>query len=543
VKFLEAKKVVDAFTGGPLLPFVFALSGSAEAFALYLRAAAAVRGREAAIDTLPFNTLSQRLRTPLEPTTTEVVLLLPWDFAPEIDWRSGFPQNADEQAIRESAELISGRLAKRASRLIYLPAPVPPLFSDPNRNASLATWLQSVALGLGARMLPREAFSLAGYFSSGCPVGGGWIGAVAEIVVDEALAPVPAPKKVLVTDLDNVMWAGIVGEDGVDGIAFEPGGRGYAHFVYQGLLRRLRGEGTLLAAVSRNDAEIALAPFRSGRMILREEDFVALLASYHAKSAQISDLARRLNLSVDSFVFVDDNVVELAEVSLALPTVRCVPFPPQAEGIPPFLDEIAQLFARLEFTKEDQERTILYRRRLEGLVPTDLVGADIRGFLQDLGMTLTLHDRSNGDRTRAVQLINKTNQFNLNGNRVREEQVASVLEAGGRLYGATLSDRTGQHGEILACLVGSDRVITSFVMSCRVFQRRVEYAFMAWLAQQPDAPIGMAWSPTPRNEPFAQFLRELGAGHSSTAGLIPIEPGSVHLRFASELGLFSLEVG
>src|SRR5205807_1061603 len=101
-----------------------------------------------------------------------------------------------------------------------------------------------------------------------------------------------------------------IAEDGVEGVAFEPSGAGYRHFVYQGLLRRLRHEGTLLAAVSRNDQEVALGPFRSGRMLLREDDFVAIIASYHSKSAPVRELAQRLNLGLDAFVFVDDNPVE-----------------------------------------------------------------------------------------------------------------------------------------------------------------------------------------------------------------------------------------
>jgi FkbH-like protein len=366
---------------------------------------------------------------------------------------------------------------------------------------------------------------------------------MAEAVVDLAREPLPQPKKVLVTDLDDVMWSGGVGEDGLQAIAFEQHGRGYPHFIYQGLLRRLRSEGTLLAAVSRNDAEIAMMPFRAGRMPLREADFIAIVASYHAKSAQISELASRLNLSLDAFVFVDNNPVELAEVSLALPAVRCVLFPQQAEGLTAFLSELASLFGRHEVTAEDRDRTELYRRRLEGLMPIALSGADISRYLSDLGMTLTLHDRSHGDRTRAVQLINKTNQFNLNGRRVTEQEVTAVLDAGGRLYSASLSDRSGNHGEILSCLVGADGVITAFVMSCRVFQRRAEHAFLAWLASQPHPPVGMNWATTPRNEPFAQFLRELTGAAVPPVGRVIISSADVCSRFSRDIDLFRIVVG
>ncbi|MEP6492865.1 MAG: HAD-IIIC family phosphatase [bacterium] len=541
MNFLEAKRVVAGFAGGESLPFLFALSGSSEPFDLYLRAAGAAHGRSADVRLLPFNTLAQLLRSDPTPGETEVFLLTPWDFGSEADWRSGVPERVDEASLRNSAEEIAILVARRRARVLYLPAPMPLLFSDPARDAALAAWLQSLAIGLGAQILPPESFSLSGYFASGCPVGGKSIGNVARAVVELALQPRHEPKKVLVTDFDNVLWNGGIAEEGASGIAYEPHGKGYPHFVYQGFLRRLRNEGTLIAGVSRNDADVAIGPLRSGKMILTEDDFVGVIASYHAKSAQITELAGRLNLGLDAFVFVDDNPVELTEVSLALPAVRCVPFPDQADKLPAFFSELGSLFVRQETTNEDRERTVLYRRRLEGMVPSALGGADISAFLGSLGMTLTLHDRSNGDRTRAVQLINKTNQFNLNGRRVTDGEVAAALEAGGRLISASLADRTGSHGEILSCLIGPDRVITSLVMSCRVFQRRVEYAFLGWLATQPNAPVAMDWASTPRNEPFAQFVRDLATSASAVDGIIPLDPQAIEQQFAGDRGLFALE--
>ncbi|HEV8263336.1 MAG TPA: HAD-IIIC family phosphatase [Gemmatimonadales bacterium] len=540
MNFLEARRVLDRFTGGDPLAFVFALSGTAEPFALYLRAAAAKRGRAAQVTVLPFNTLAQALRRPADPGAIEVFLLVPWDFVPEADWRSGVPESVDEEQLQARAAETARLLARRtAARLLYLPAALPPLFPDPARGAALARSIESLAVGLGARLLPAEAFALAGYFASGCPVGGGWIGRIAEAVVEAAAQPPIAPKKVLVTDLDNVLWNGVIGDDGVDGIAFEPSGAGYRHFVYQSLLRRLQREGTLLAAVTRNDAEAALGPFDSGRMPLHADDFVSIIAGYHAKSAQIRELAQRLNLGLDSFVFVDDNPVELAEVSLVLPDVRCLAFPQHDDELPVFLRDLASLFAHSDVTAEDRERTEMYRRRLEGMAPSDEQGADLTRFLQDLHMTLTIHDRSRGDRTRAVQLINKTNQFNLNGRRRTEQEVRAILEGGGRLFGASLTDRTGNHGEVLACLVAADATIASLVMSCRVFQRRLEYAFLAWLATQPHPPVGFDWASTPRNAPFRQFLGEI-AGPLNGDGLVRIDPAALAGRYAGDLGLFAI---
>src|SRR5207245_3961885 len=174
-----------------------------------------------------------------------------------------------------------------------LPAPVPPLWSDESRNTALRLWLKSLAHGLGAQMLPEDAFSLGGYFSSGCPVNGAWIGRVAEAIVDVAQAPAVESAKVLVTDLDNVLWGGVIAEDTLDGIAVGPDGGGYRHYVYQTFLARLRREGVLLAVVTRNAPDVVHEAPRSGRMPLAEEDFIAILAGYVPKSRQLRSLADR----------------------------------------------------------------------------------------------------------------------------------------------------------------------------------------------------------------------------------------------------------
>src|SRR5439155_1475708 len=114
------------------------------------------------------------------------------------DWRSGVPESVDQETLEARAAETASLLARRAQAcLLYLPAPLPPLFPDPSRGAAFARSLESLALGLGARLLPADAFALGGYLSSGCPVGGTWIGRVAEAVVDAAAAPRAEPKKVL----------------------------------------------------------------------------------------------------------------------------------------------------------------------------------------------------------------------------------------------------------------------------------------------------------------------------------------------------------
>jgi FkbH-like protein len=510
MNFLEARRVLERFSGGSPAAMLMATSGTADPLVIYLRAEAATLGLDLTVRLLPFNTLGQTLRTPPNDGEPEVFLLFPWDLDPALDWRSGVPKGRlDLAELLETAAATLRDLCRRpAASLLYVPAPIPPVGADGRSGTVLSARFTAMALEAGAELIDAEAFSLSSYFASGLPIGGQWLGSVAARAVAKLSRRAAEPGKLLITDLDNTLWRGVLAEDGVEGVQWSAEGVGFRHFVYQTLLRRLRGEGVLLAAVSRNSPEVVRPLLQAGRMPLGDTDFVAVVASYHAKSGQIREVARQLNLGLEAVTFVDDNPVELEEVARSLPAVQCLRFPDQDGGLPPLLDALVARFGRLTVTDEDRQRTELYRRRLESLVPAETEGANLEEFLRDLRMKLTVHDRSSGDRARAVQLINKTNQFNANGRRVTDDEVARILGQGGRLLTATLEDRTGSHGEILACLVSADGTVTSLVLSCRVFQRRVEHAFCAWLASQPNPPTRFEFAVTDRNEPFRIFLED-----------------------------------
>jgi FkbH-like protein len=539
MNFLEATRLVRDFVGGPALPYVLALSGSGESLELYLKAAAASKGRKSAHRLLPFNTLQQHALTPAEPGLAEVFVLLPWDLIPELDWRSGITLGTiEEEALRQRAQQFLARLQARNATLLYIPADTAPLWLDPGRNTALNLWLHSLALAHGAHVQSPQVFALGPYLANGCAIASTQLPAIAQAVVDALLVPQRSSAKVLVTDLDFTLWSGIIGDDGPAGIAYRAEGKGYQHFIYQTFLKRLQQDGVLIAAVSKNDHSVAAAPLDSGDMVIQRADLVALLASWNAKSAQIQSLAEQLNLGLDAFVFVDDNPVELAEVAQHLPSVHCVLFPDSERGLPALLEQLTGLFARTTITTEDRERTALYQRRLQSLVPSEASGADIGAFLRELNMTLEIHDRSQGDRTRAVQLINKTNQFNINGLRITDEEVAARLASGDRLYTATLTDRAGSHGEVLAALIDAQGLLQALVMSCRVFQRRVEFAFLSWLADQPAGLKGLAYQATERNEPVRRLLEDL-LGHTPESRLIRFEGSKVADRCRAERVYFN----
>lgn len=511
MNFLQASKIVKDFTKGPPLRIHFTASGNVHPLALYVRAYAAQRGWLAQVTTRPFGTLMQSLVAKPEDGDHEVILLMPWDLVPECDWRSGIPRTVSApEILMQTAQTTALFLKQRPAKLMFLAAPLPPLYTDPVACDSLAARITEVAVGLGANFLNPAYFALGSFLASGVPISGSYMANVSLAVVNLSIGETQEKYKVLVTDLDNVLWAGLAAEDGPENIHCAPEGIGYRHFLYQSLLAKLKASGVLLAAVSRNDLDIATAPFASGRTLLVTNDFITLLASYEPKSAHINNLAKDLNLGLDAFVFVDDNLVELAEVSAALPEVKCVRFPSHDDCLPEFFRELVLLFAKRSITDEDKQRTEMYRRRLTGNVSliTNSKRADLTRFLSELQMVMTINDRAVVDCQRAIQLINKTNQFNLNGAQISTDIVTQVLSAGGHLYTAALDDRTGSHGEILACVIDHKYRILSFVLSCRVFQRQVEHAFVAWLAQRNRHTLVFDYAETLRNTPIREFFSD-----------------------------------
>jgi FkbH-like protein len=509
LKFLEATKALTELRGGEALPMLLAMSGTPDQLVLYLRAHAARAGLDAKIETLSFGTMAQFLRMPECRHDHELFLLLPWDFVPESNWRSATAiPISDWDAIRGRAAEFANLLSRRSqARFAYLPAPIPPIFAAYSENRRLEAEVSGLAAVLNAVQLSPSDFSLGSYLASGAPISGPNLSRIAEALVGLSLARPSSTYKVLATDADNTLWAGVVGEDGPGGVIAEPNGNGFRHFVYQGFLRRLKASGILLAVVSRNDEDMVRAPLASGRMPLDEQDFVVVRADYGMKSDHLKAISELLNLSTESIVFVDDNHIEIAQVREALPEISCQLFPADDRDLPGFFDQLARIFDRPQLTDEDLRRTEMYRSRA---IPrhTPEMGS-VRDYLIDLQMELTIHARTVANLARALQLINKTNQFTLNGVRLTQEQLEGILDEGGRLYSASLADRAGSHGEILVCLIDSRGKVVAFVMSCRVFQRRVEFAFLAWLLSKWNGPsVYFEFVATDRNSPFRDFLAD-----------------------------------
>jgi len=294
-----------------------------------------------------------------------------------------------------------------------------------------------------------------------------------------------APKKVFALDLDNTLWGGIIGEDGVGGIELgAPNARGEAFAAFQKYLKELKERGIILAVCSKNNPDDALLPFeKHPSCVLKREDFASFKANWKPKSENIADIARELNLGLDSIVFADDNPAEIREVSSALPQVECLLLPEDASDFVRFVDS-QRLFDALSLSDDDLRRAETYRQNAAREEARASFG-NMDDFLKSLEMKCAAREICADNIARAVQLLGKTNQFNLTTRRETDAQVRDIA-AGSKNYARcfSLSDKFGDNGVVAVALAtsgGGEKTlcIDSFVMSCRVIGRGFEGYILA----------------------------------------------------------------
>lgn len=288
-----------------------------------------------------------------------------------------------------------------------------------------------------------------------------------------------APKKVLVLDLDNTLWGGVIGDDGIEGIEIgDTSPRGEAFKAFQTYILSLIERGILLGVCSKNDYENAIEPFRRHpEMVLREEHFVSIKANWEPKAQNLVEMANELNLGLDSFIFVDDNPAEIEIVRQFAPDVTTILLDPDPSVYVKQLQE-SRLFERFSITDEDSQRTRQYQK--EAHRQTLLANSvDMDSYLQSLEMVGTVAGFNSLDLPRIAQLINKSNQFNLTTRRRTEAELETLL-SDPRYHGFSmrLADRFGDHGLIcvVICFSGENKTleIDTWLMSCRVLKRQVE---------------------------------------------------------------------
>jgi FkbH-like protein len=328
-------------------------------------------------------------------------------------------------------------------------------------------------------------------------------------------------KKCLVLDLDNTLWGGVIGDDGLDGIVLGEGSAaGEAHLALQHYAKQLKERGIILAVCSKNDLKVAEAAFRDHpEMVLRRADIAAFQANWEDKAQNLKAIAARLNIGVDSLVFVDDNPIERARIRQSLPMVSVPELPDDPAHYVRCLAD-AGYFEAVAFTADDRSRAEQYAANAEREA---LLGSaeSMDEFLRGLNMTAIYGPFTAVDHARVVQLINKTNQFNTTTRRYASEEVARIIDdPDGLTLQFRLLDRVGDNGLVSTMILrptsDDDDVleIENWVMSCRVFGRELEFEAMN-IAVEATRERGVRalvadYIPTAKNDVISKLYPSLG---------------------------------
>lgn len=292
--------------------------------------------------------------------------------------------------------------------------------------------------------------------------------------------------KVVVVDLDNTLWGGVVGEDGITGISL---GTEYPGANYQELQRALldlHRKGILLAICSKNNPDDAMEVLaHHPGMLLRPEHFSCMRINWNDKAQNLREIAAELNIGLDALAFLDDNPAERENIRAVLPEANVIELPCDPENYAAAVRDCA-FFQRLTLSEEDRQRTSLYAtehdrsRAREQFVTKD-------DFLRFLEQEAEISPVLPTTLTRVAQLTQKTNQFNLTTRRYTEQQISQLASNSHSVYSIHVRDRYGDQGLVGVAITrdqGEDCEIDTFLLSCRVIGRKIESALLAHVAGQ-----------------------------------------------------------
>jgi len=331
-------------------------------------------------------------------------------------------------------------------------------------------------------------------------------------------------RKCLILDLDNTVWGGVIGDDGLEGIKLAQGdATGEAHLAVQQLALSLRQRGIVLAVSSKNTDEIARSPFQQHpEMLLKEDHLAVFQANWSDKATNIKAIAEVLSLGLNAMVFLDDNAVERDLVRRMLPQVA-VPELPEDPALYARTLAAAGYFEAVAFSNEDRKRSEMYQSNARRVTLQKQAG-DLDAYLASLDMEIQFAPFDRTGRARISQLINKSNQFNLTTRRYSEAEVAAAeAEPGVFTLQVRLSDSFGDNGMISVVICRPDRLgqwsIDSWLMSCRVLGRKVEQMVLREILMQAreagiETLVG-SFIPTEKNALVRDHYRKLGFEQSS----------------------------
>lgn len=423
--------------------------------------------------------------------------------------------------------------SRRTSLVVCLPTlPLLPVSFAPTWQASAFELDLKVCVeSLGAQLAhsPRVRIVSSGYINSLCPPAERWdldaeltsgfpytlrYASLLAGTMARLISPAQ-PFKGLITDLDDTLWRGILGDDGVDGISWDLSKRSHMHGAYQRMLHALSAAGVFIAVASKNESQLVDEAFQKRNMILPREAIFPFEVSWRPKSESVARILKTWNIGADSVVFVDDSPMELAEVAAAHPSMKCLEFPTNDRAkVNDLLSTFRDLFGKNILLEEDLLRVESVRHGQQEQQDREQSGVRPGQFFKLAEAEIEFHFDKIPLDPRAVELVNKTNQFNLNGIRKPEAYWQGWLESPDNfLLLVSYKDKYGPLGKIAVLAgrrTGEKLHLDSWVMSCRAFSREIEYRCLQKLFSQFEVgEIEFKFAATGRNKVFETFLNEM----------------------------------
>lgn len=284
-------------------------------------------------------------------------------------------------------------------------------------------------------------------------------------------------KKCLILDLDNTLWGGVLGEDGIEGIKIGGDYPGKAFLYWQNALLQLSKNGVILTVCSKNnETDVLEAWERNPFIVLKKEHFATYRINWTDKVTNIKSLAEELNIGLDSFVFVDDNPTEREQVKQMLPMVSVPDFPEQPYELPIFFKQLVDDYFKVySITDEDRKKTEQYKQNA-ARVQAQNAFTDFDSFLKSLDIHIIIEAANEFNINRIAQMTQKTNQFNLTTRRYTDADIRRFIDAGWKIWCISVADKFGDNG-ITGCAIINGNEIDSFLLSCRILGKGIEVAF------------------------------------------------------------------
>lgn len=334
-------------------------------------------------------------------------------------------------------------------------------------------------------------------------------------------------KKCLVLDLDNTLWGGVLGEEGIEGIQIGGDYPGKAFLSFQEALLELSRNGVILTICSKNNEQDVLDVWEKNPfMVLKKEHFATYRINWTDKATNIREMAEELNLGLDSFVFVDDNPTERELIKQLLPMIEVPEFPAQPYELPLFFQKLVENYFKVySITDEDKKKTQQYKANASRAQEQRNFG-DFTDFLQSLDIQMTIEQANEFNIQRIAQMTQKTNQFNLTTKRYTDADIRKFLQEGWKIWCLGVADKFGDNG-ITGCIMINGSEIDTLLLSCRILGKGIEHSFLkkvlSLLYSDGIGEVKASYLPTLKNKQVSDFYEKNGF-----AVLIEDSDGSKH---------------